>query len=166
MPFAATENMAIVGIKGTLTVSLHGTFSEFLTLRTIKAHKRHAISPFIEKVRFLQAATNGEHLSREPLKHRDQEVTSWNPVNCMFRNLISPTDDLELNLCKGRVRNFDRWHCLVPLNTLVLANDASELSQIRSISAYIIRDPICFNIWNNHCDVATYESQQTQRLAI
>ncbi|CZR43986.1 uncharacterized protein FPRO_13794 [Fusarium proliferatum ET1] len=153
MPFAATENMAIVGIKGTLTVSLHGTFSEFLTLRTIKAHKRHAISPFIEKVRFLQAATNGEHFSREPLKHRDQEVTSWNPVNCMFRNLISPTDDLELNLCKGRVRKFDRWHCLVPLNTLVLANDASELSQIRSISAYIIRDPIYFNIWNNHCDV-------------
>ncbi|RBA22502.1 hypothetical protein FPRO05_00849 [Fusarium proliferatum] len=134
MPFAATENMAIVGIKGTLT-----------------AHKRHAISPFIEKVRFLQAATNGEHFSREPLKHRDQEVTSRSPVNCMFRNLISPTDDLELNLCKGRVRNFDRWHCLVPLNTLVLANDASELSQIRSISAYIIRDPICFNIWNNHC---------------
>jgi hypothetical protein len=69
----------------------------------------------------------------------------------MFRNLISPTDDLKLNLCKGRVRNFERWHCLVPLNTLVLANDTSELSQIRSISEYLIRDPICFNIWNNHC---------------
>ncbi|CVL08557.1 uncharacterized protein FPRN_13187 [Fusarium proliferatum] len=134
MPFVAAENMTIVGIKGTLT-----------------AHKRHGISPFIEKVRFLQAATHGGHFSREPIKHRDQEVTSWNPVNCMFRNLISPTDDLKLNLCKGRVRNFDRWHCLVPLNTLVLANDASELAQIRSISAYLIRDPICFNIWNNHC---------------
>lgn len=72
----------------------------------------------------------------------------------MFKSLVPPTDDLKLSLCKGRVRNVERWHCLVPLNTLVLANDVSQLSQIRSISAYLIRDPICFNSWNNHsCDV-------------
>ncbi|KAF5591125.1 activator of stress 1 [Fusarium pseudocircinatum] len=116
MPFAAAENMTIVGMRGTLT-----------------------------------AATNGGHFSREPLKHRDHEVSCWNLANCMFKNLISPTDDLKLNLCKGYVRNFDRWHCLVPLNTLVLANNTNELSQIRSISAYLIRDSICFNIWNKHC---------------
>ncbi|KAF5250365.1 hypothetical protein FANTH_4465 [Fusarium anthophilum] len=116
MPFAAAENMTIVGMKGTLT-----------------------------------AATNGGHFSRDHLKHRDHEVTCWSPANCMFKNLVSPTDDLKLNLCKGRVRNFDRWHCLVPLNTLVLASNTNELSQIRSISAYRIRDQICFNIWNNHC---------------
>ncbi|KAF5581068.1 hypothetical protein FPANT_9072 [Fusarium pseudoanthophilum] len=134
MPFAAAENMTIVGIKGTLT-----------------AHKRCGISPFIEKMRILQAATNFEPFAGELLKLRDQEVACWNPVNCMFKSLISPSDDLRLKLCKGRVRNFERWHCLVPLNTLILANDISQLSQIRSISAYLIRDPICFNLWNNHC---------------
>ncbi|KAF5720972.1 hypothetical protein FMUND_3875 [Fusarium mundagurra] len=115
MPFAAAENMIIVGMKGTLT-----------------AHKTYGIYPFIEKMRILQAATNCEPFSGELLKHRDQEVSCWNPVNCMFKNLISPTDDLRLSLCKGRIRNFERWHCLVPLNTLVLANDTSELSQIRN----------------------------------
>ncbi|KAF5985653.1 activator of stress protein 1 [Fusarium coicis] len=134
MAFSAAQDMPIVGIKGTLT-----------------AHKTYGISPLIEKLRILQAATNGGQFYREPLKLRDQEVSCWSPANCMFRNLMSPTDDLKLNLCKGRVRNFERWHCLVPLNTLVLANDTSELSQIRSISAYLIRDPICFNILNNHC---------------
>ncbi|KAG5752856.1 hypothetical protein H9Q70_004491 [Fusarium xylarioides] len=33
MPFAAAENMTIVGMKGTLAVSLHGPFLKFLTLR-------------------------------------------------------------------------------------------------------------------------------------
>ncbi|KAF5570179.1 activator of stress protein 1 [Fusarium phyllophilum] len=128
MPFAAAENMTIVGMKGTLAT--------------------YGISPFIDKIRILQAATNGGHFSQEPLKHRDQDVSCWNPANCMFKSLISPTDELKLNLCKGRIRNFERWHCLVPLNTLILANDTSELSHIRSISAYLIRDPICLNPWN------------------
>ncbi|KAF5692432.1 hypothetical protein FDENT_2954 [Fusarium denticulatum] len=131
MPFAAAKNMIIVGISGTLTT--------------------YGIYPFIEKMRILQAATNGEPFSGELLKHRDQEISCWNPVNCMFKSLISPSEELRLNLCKGRVRNFERWHCLVPLNTLVLANDTNELSQIRSISAYLIRDPKCLNPWSKHC---------------
>ncbi|KAH7228434.1 uncharacterized protein BKA55DRAFT_583647 [Fusarium redolens] len=134
MPFAAAENMTIVGIKGTLT-----------------AHKTHGIYPFIEKIWVLQAPITGGQSSRDSLKHRAHEVSCWNTVNCMLKSLISPDKDLELNLCKGRVRNFERWHCLVPLNTLILANDTTQLYQIRSISAYLIRDRICFNSWSNHC---------------
>ncbi|KAF5974441.1 hypothetical protein FBULB1_7791 [Fusarium bulbicola] len=134
MPFAAAENMTIVGMKGTLT-----------------AHNKRGISSFVEKMPILQAATNGWQVSPEPLKHRNLEVSCWRPVNCMFRNLISPAGDLKLNLCKGRVRNFERWHCLTPLNTLVLANDTSQLCKLRSISAYLTRDPICFNQCDRHC---------------
>ncbi|KAF9773830.1 hypothetical protein IL306_008268 [Fusarium sp. DS 682] len=54
-------------------------------------------------------------------------------------------------MCKGRIVNSERWHSLVPLNTLVLANDTSQLSQIRSISAYLIRDKFRLSDRGNYC---------------
>ncbi|KAJ4016128.1 hypothetical protein NW761_015105 [Fusarium oxysporum] len=134
MPFAAAENMTIAGIKGSLT-----------------AHKRPGVHPFVEKISLLQARTNGgENLSETP-ELRAHEGLCWNAANCIFNSIFSPGDDLRLKICKGRVLDSERWQSIVPLNTLVLANDTNELSQIRSISAYLIRDKFRYSDRSNHC---------------
>ncbi|KAF4416172.1 hypothetical protein FACUT_12827 [Fusarium acutatum] len=47
---------------------------------------------------------------------------------------------MNLQICNGRIRDSGRWHSLVHLYTLILANDIDQLSQVRSIAAYLIRD--------------------------
>jgi hypothetical protein len=67
MPFAAAENMTIVGIKGSLTVGHYGSFQMTTLTSTEKAHKRPGVHPFIEKISILQARTNGgENPSETP----------------------------------------------------------------------------------------------------
>ncbi|KAK7583611.1 hypothetical protein V3481_012895 [Fusarium oxysporum f. sp. vasinfectum] len=134
MPFAAAENMTIVGIKGSLT-----------------AHKRPGVHPFVEKISLLQARTNGGENPSETPELRAHEGLCWNAANCIFNSIFSPGDDLRLKICKGRVLDSERWQSIVPLNTLVLANDTNELSQIRSISAYLIRDKFRYSDRSNHC---------------
>ncbi|KAH7239994.1 uncharacterized protein BKA55DRAFT_542591 [Fusarium redolens] len=128
MPFAIAENMIIVGIRGTLT-----------------AHERSGVSPFIETMRILQARSDGGERPSEAPVPWPHEGSCWNAANCMFKNIISPHDDLRLKHCKGRVRNNKRWHSLVPLNTLVLADDINQLLQL------------CLNGWHNYCcDVGNF----------
>ncbi|KAF4331903.1 activator of stress genes 1 [Fusarium beomiforme] len=57
LPFSAADNMTIIGIKGTLT-----------------AHKRSDVYPFIEKMRFLQAPTNGGQRPLEAPKLKVHEI--------------------------------------------------------------------------------------------
>ncbi|PCD26220.1 hypothetical protein AU210_012652 [Fusarium oxysporum f. sp. radicis-cucumerinum] len=134
MPFAVAQNMAIIGIQGTLT-----------------AHKRYGVDPFIEKVWVLQARTDGGEKPSEVPEARAHEGSCWNAKTYMFKSMLTPDSDIRLKMCKGRVRYSGRWHSLVPLNTLVLANDTDQLSQIRSISAYLIRDKYSLSHCGAHC---------------
>ncbi|KAJ4035275.1 hypothetical protein NW753_010972 [Fusarium oxysporum] len=137
MPFAVAENMAIIGIQGTLT--------------DYKAHKRYGVDPFIEKVWVLQARTDGGEKPSEVPEARAHEGSCWNAKTYMFKSMLTPDSDIRLKMCKGRVRYSGRWHSLVPLNTLVLANDTGQLSQIRSISAYLVRDKYSLSHCGAHC---------------
>ncbi|EGU73093.1 hypothetical protein FOXB_16408 [Fusarium oxysporum f. sp. conglutinans Fo5176] len=137
MPFAVAENMAIIGIQGTLT--------------DYKAHKRYGVDPFIEKVWVLQARTDGGEKPSEVPEARAHEGSCWNAKTYMFKSMLTPDSDIRLKMCKGRVRYSGRWHSLVPLNTLVLANDTGQLSQIRSISAYLVRDKYSLSHCGAYC---------------
>ncbi|PNP76010.1 hypothetical protein FNYG_10568 [Fusarium nygamai] len=68
--------------------------------------------------------------------------------------MLQPNSDMRLQIFKGRIRYSGRWHSLVPLNTRILANDTAQLSQIRSLSAYLVRDKYSLSDWGAHsCDV-------------
>ncbi|SCO58462.1 uncharacterized protein FFMR_15618 [Fusarium fujikuroi] len=137
LPFAAAEDMTIMGIKGTLT-----------------AHKRYGVDPFIEKVWLLQARTDGGERPSKVPEARAHEGSCWNAKTYMFKSMLAPDSDMRLQMCKGRIRYRGRWHSLVPLNTLILANYTDQLSQIRNISAYLIRDKYSLSDWLAHnCDV-------------
>lgn len=83
----------------------------------------------------LQARTDGGEKPSEVPEARAHEGSCWNAKTYMFKSMLTPDSDIRLKMCKGRVRYSGRWHSLVPLNTLVLANDTDQLSQIRIISA-------------------------------
>ncbi|KAM0228788.1 hypothetical protein ACHAP5_011841 [Fusarium lateritium] len=151
MPFAAADNMTIVGIEGSLTVGNYGPYQMTTLTSTEKAHKRPGVHPFIEKISLLQALTNFRESPPETPDLRAHEGLCWNAANCIFNSIFSPGDDLTLKICKGRILDNKRWQSIVPLNTLVLANDTKELSQIRSISAYLIRDKFRYSDQSNHC---------------
>jgi hypothetical protein len=119
-----------------------------------KAHKRYGVDPFIEKVWLLQARTDGGGKPAQVPEARAHERSCWNAKTCMCKSLLAPDSDMQLQIFNGRIRYSGRWHSLVPLNTLILANDAAQLSQIRSISAYLIRDKYSLSDWGSHsCDV-------------
>ncbi|KAF4472267.1 Activator of stress related protein [Fusarium albosuccineum] len=123
MSFAAAEGMTIVGLKGILV-----------------AHKRLGVYPFIQKVGLLLTRTDGMDNPAVAPELQEHEGSCWNLKNCMFKSIFLPDGDMALRLCKGRLDDVDPGHNSVPLNTLNLADETTQLSQLRSISGYLVRD--------------------------